>query len=219
MCLRWLALFFQHYVLKIISSYVADSFSLPHSPLLYKNITIYFYRWPTFAPFPGFAVTTLLLWTFLWCLLVYRCQILRGCPQEGPCRAAGKGEWVFSSPREHLFSPVVVSIHTSTEVDEGFQFTPWQRLTLRSLSCGCETVSSWFEFAFLIPNEVEHLSVSYWAVCVPSTVRCPCAHFSTRLFLWLIDSLWILKSHTLSVHILQKLLMVSFEEKIFIILM
>lgn len=90
MCLRWLALFFQHYVLKIISSYVADSFSLPHSPLLYENITIYFYRWPTFAPFPGFAVTTLLLWTFLWCLLVYRCQILRGCPQEGSCRAAGK---------------------------------------------------------------------------------------------------------------------------------
>lgn len=34
-------------------------------------------------------------------------------------------------------------------------------------------MSVWFEFAFLSSNEVEHLPMNYWAICVSSTVKGP----------------------------------------------
>lgn len=58
-------------------------------------------------------------------------------------------------------------------------------------------ISLWFAFAFLIPNKpAQHLRMSYWAVWVSSTMKCPWLILLLDFFFF--DSLWILNTNTFS---------------------
>lgn len=153
-----------------------------------------------------------------WCTCVR--VFLEAVPRSGPAEPWGRG--LFSFARECLFSPVVVSVHTPSS-SKG-----WGLLLIHTFPVGIVWLWSFyivgvnsifvvlicisdFDWDWVSPHEL------LGRLCFLRGEML-FTHFS-RLFLlyWLI-LYGFLNTNTLSVYVLQKLLMVSFDETLVILM-
>lgn len=195
---------------------------LVHSSLLqslpfYENHTICIFSWWTLA-FPGFCFCDTAALDILRCVScgthvrAILVDVPRGDQQSPGVRGrsalpanTGFPQWGVSLPSHQQWKRTPAGLHLPNNWHCPTQFpSPTRKISL------------WFAFAFLIPNELEDLCPSYRAVWVSSTVKCPwpislldCSFF---LYWSLLHGFWILI-------LCQKLLLVSSDEKILIILM
>lgn len=145
---------------------------------------------------------------------------LEGVPKSGPARAMGKEK--YSAFLENAYFPQWWYQFTlPPATDKGFQLIHtvgivwlWNfyHVSLKQCLCGLN-----LRFSVLM-----RLSISPWItgpfVFLPQW-KALYPLLNQSVLPLLIDSLWILNTHTLSVCVLQTLLMVSFDEKTFVILM